>query len=196
MGPRNSPPDGWTHGLSYCSNWQSEASPKNLLTGFWLVNFNDCINLLAWKREAILENKGCGQYRIESDCFFGLEKFVLDNFKDWKETLALREPILVRDKFLILPTSSWNSLSFQSFRMAMVTFFFFFCYGKKATVNHTKKLWKWSLETSNLLPYKVSLLFKLVYQLEVFMRDSWSKKGLVRDGFNPKRLVYAYDIGK
>ena len=121
MGPRNSPPDVWTHGLSYCSNWQSEARPKNLLTGFWLVNFNDCINLLAWKREAILENKGCGQYRIESDCFFGLEKFVLDNFKDWKETLALREPILVRDKFLILPTSSWNFLSFQSFRMAMVT---------------------------------------------------------------------------
>ena len=49
--------------------------------------------------------------------------------------------------------------------------FFFFCYGKKATVNDTKKLWKWSLETTNLLPYKVRLLFKLVYQLKVFMRD-------------------------
>ena len=48
---------------------------------------------------------------------------------------------------------------------------FFFCYGKKATVNDTKKLWKWSLETTNLLPYKVRLLFKLVYQLKVFMRD-------------------------
>ena len=72
----------------------------------------------------------------------------------------------------------------------------FSCYGKKATINDTKKLWKWSLKTTILLPYKVSLLFKLVYQLKEFMRDSWSKKGLVRDFFNPKRLVYAYDIGK
>ena len=28
----------------------------------------------------------------------------------------MKEPILVRDKFLILPTSSWISLSFRSFR--------------------------------------------------------------------------------
>ena len=56
----------------------------------------------------------------------------------------------------------------------LLLFLFFcvlFCYGKKATVNDTKKPWKWSLETTNLLPYKVRLSFKLVCQLTVFMRD-------------------------
>ena len=31
----------------------------------------------------------------------------------------MEEPILVRDKFLILPTSSWISLSFQSLRVVV-----------------------------------------------------------------------------
>ena len=31
----------------------------------------------------------------------------------------MKEPILVRDKFLILPTSSWISLSFQSLRVVV-----------------------------------------------------------------------------
>ena len=44
--------------------------------------------------------------------------FVLDNFKE-EEILALREPILVRDKFLILPKSSRISLSFQSLRVVV-----------------------------------------------------------------------------
>ena len=32
----------------------------------------------------------------------------------------MKEPILVRDKFLILPTSSWISLSFRSFRAVAI----------------------------------------------------------------------------
>ena len=67
---------------------------------------------------AISVNEGCGRYKIENGYFFGLKKFVLDNFKE-EEILALKEPILVRDKFLILPTSSWISLSFQSLRVAV-----------------------------------------------------------------------------
>ena len=59
--------------------------------------------------------KVAGDTRLKMVTFFGLEKFVLDNFKE-EEILALKEPILVRDKFLILPTSSWISLSFRSFR--------------------------------------------------------------------------------
>ena len=57
---------------------------------------------------------------------------------------------------------------------SIIVVFIFLCaflLRQKATVNDTKKLWKWSLETTNLLPYKVRLLFKLVYQLTVFMRD-------------------------
>ena len=55
---------------------------------------------------------------IENGYFFGLEKFVLDNFKE-EEILALKDPILVRDKFLILPKSSQISLSFQSLRVVV-----------------------------------------------------------------------------
>ena len=57
------------------------------------------------KREVILVNKGFGRHKIENGCFFDLVKVVLDNFKE-KESLAFKEPILVRDKFLILPMSS------------------------------------------------------------------------------------------
>lgn len=36
-----------------------------------------------------------------------------------RKILALKKPILVRDQFLILPTSSWILLSFQSFRVVV-----------------------------------------------------------------------------
>ena len=62
--------------------------------------------------------KSTSRLVIENGYFFGLEKFVLDNFKE-EEILALKEPILVRNKFLILPTSSRISLSFQSLRVVV-----------------------------------------------------------------------------
>ena len=62
--------------------------------------------------------KVAGDTRLKMVTFFGLEKFVLDNFKE-EEILALKEPILVRNKFLILPTSSRISLSFQSLRVVV-----------------------------------------------------------------------------
>ena len=80
-------------GLAIVKIDQSEASPKNF-AGWLLIG-----------SEVILVSKGCGRHKIENGCFFGLVKFVLDNFKE-KESLALKEPILVRDKFLILPMSS------------------------------------------------------------------------------------------
>ena len=53
------------------------------------------------KREVILVNKGFGRHKIENGCFFDLGKVVLDNFKE-KESLAFKEPILVRDKFRVV----------------------------------------------------------------------------------------------
>ena len=66
------------------------------------------------KREAILVNKRGGQCKIESSCLFACEEFVLDNFKE-KESLDFKQPILVWDKFLILPTSSSKPFKFSIF---------------------------------------------------------------------------------
>ena len=86
----------------------------------WLLigQFNNCINLLAWKQEALLINKRGGQCTVENSCLFGLEEFVLDNFKE-KESLDFKQPILVWGKFLILPIKWVQSLSFQSFCLVM-----------------------------------------------------------------------------
>ena len=46
------------------------------------------------KQEAILVNKRGRQCKIENSCLFGLEEFVLDNFKE-KVSLDFKQPILV-----------------------------------------------------------------------------------------------------
>ena len=48
--------------------------------------------------------KVAGDTRLKMVTFLALKSFFLDNFKE-EEILALKEPILIQDKFLILPTS-------------------------------------------------------------------------------------------
>ena len=48
-----------------------------LRAGFLLANVNDCINLLARKREAILVKKGGGQCKIDNGCLLGLEEKIV-----------------------------------------------------------------------------------------------------------------------
>ena len=55
--------------------------------------------------------------RFES-ASYALQKFRLDHFKE-KQSLAIKELILGRDAFAILPTGSGKSLFFQAFPLVL-----------------------------------------------------------------------------
>ena len=58
------------------------------------------------------------EYRFANACSYALAKFELGEFKE-KQNEALKELILGRDTFVILPTESGKSLIFQAFLIVL-----------------------------------------------------------------------------
>ena len=56
--------------------------------------------------------------RFENACSYALQRLEPDHFKE-KQSLAMKELILGRDAFVILPTGSGKSLVFQAFPLVL-----------------------------------------------------------------------------
>ena len=65
-------------------------------------------------------DRDCASFnsRFENASSYALEKFRLDHFEE-RQSLAIKELILGRDAFVILPTGSGKSLIFEAFPLVL-----------------------------------------------------------------------------